>query len=74
MGFIGLLSVCAWTLYACDQLLDRDPRRVLGGSRVVISGVISMVTIVITHIRGFITLLTATHEPPSALSEVGNSD
>ena len=37
----------------------------LGGSWGVISGVISRVTIVITHIRGLITLLIITHEPPS---------
>ena len=37
----------------------------LGGSWVVISGVISRVTIIITHIRGLITLLITTHEPPS---------
>ena len=39
--------------------------QVLGGSWVVISGVISKVTIVITHIRGLITILITTHEPPS---------
>ena len=33
--------------------------------RVVISGVMIRVTIVITHIRGFITPLITTHEPPS---------
>ena len=38
---------------------------VLGGSWVVISGVISRVTRLITHIRGLITLLITTHEPPS---------
>ena len=36
--------------------------KLLGGSWVVISGVISRVTI---HIRGLITLLITTHEPPS---------
>ena len=36
--------------------------RLLGGSWVVISGVISRVTI---HVRGLITLLITTHEPPS---------
>ena len=36
-----------------------------GGSWVGISGVISWVTKVVTHIRGLITLLTTTHEPPS---------
>ena len=41
------------------------PQIPLGGSRVVVSGVISRVTILITHIRGLITLLITTHEPPS---------
>ena len=34
-------------------------------SWVVISGVISRVTILMTHIRGLITPLMTTHEPPS---------
>ena len=38
---------------------------VLGGSWVVTSGVISKVTISITHIKGLITPLITTHEPPS---------
>ena len=38
---------------------------VLGGSWVVICGLISRVTIVITHIKGLITPLRTTHEPPS---------
>ena len=37
----------------------------LGGSWVVISGLISRVTVVITHIKGLITPLITTHEPPS---------
>ena len=37
----------------------------LGGSWVVISRVISRATILITHIRGLITLLITTPEPPS---------
>ena len=37
----------------------------LGGSWVEKSGVISRVTIIITHIRGLITPLITTHEPPS---------
>ena len=39
----------------------------LGGSWVVITGVISRVTIIITQtpIRGLSTLLITTHEPPS---------
>ena len=40
-------------------------RRKLGGSWVVITRVISRVTILITHIRGLITLLITTPEPPS---------
>ena len=39
--------------------------RVLGGSWVVISGDISRVIIVISPIRGLITLFITTHEPPS---------
>ena len=38
----------------------------LGGSWVVISRVISRVTILITHIRGLITPLILTHEPPTS--------
>ena len=38
---------------------------VLGGPWVVISGDISRVTIIITHIRGLITPLITTHEPSS---------
>ena len=38
---------------------------VLGGSWVVISGVINRVTIVTTRISGLMTLLLTTHEPPS---------
>ena len=39
----------------------------LGGSWVVISRVISRVAIVISYIRGLITPLITTHEPPSSL-------
>ena len=42
--------------------------RVLGGSWVVISGVLSRVTILITHIGGLITPLITTHEPPSIVA------
>ena len=38
---------------------------ILGGSWVVISGVISRVTTVITQVRGLKTPLITTHEPPS---------
>ena len=43
----------------------RTASRLLGGSWVVISRVISRVTILITHIRGLITPLITAHEPPS---------
>ena len=39
-------------------------RVLLGGSWVVISGVISRVNILITQIRGLIIPLITTHEPP----------
>ena len=42
-------------------------RIILGGSWVDISRVISRRTIVITHIRGLITPLITTHEPPSTV-------
>ena len=38
---------------------------VLGGSWLVISGLISRVTIVTTHTKGLITSLVTTHKPPS---------
>ena len=43
-------------------------RRLLGGSWVVISRVLSRVTILITHIRGLLTPLITTHEPPSIMT------
>ena len=39
--------------------------KVLGGSWVVLSGVISRVTVIKTHIRGLITPFITTHEPPT---------
>ena len=45
--------------------MDRILLIILGGSWVVISGVISRVTIVITQTRGLIFPLITTHEPPS---------
>ena len=39
----------------------------LGGSGAVISRVISRVAILMTQIRGLITLLITTHEPPSGV-------
>ena len=42
-----------------------DLKTLLGGSWVVISRVISRVTILITYIKGLISLLITAHEPPS---------
>ena len=42
----------------------------LRGSWVVRSGVIRRITIIITHIRGLITPLISTHEPPSILPPI----
>ena len=53
-----------WGLYR-DYYRDPFPHSLLGGSWVVISRVISWVTILITHIRGLITLPTTTPEPPN---------
>ena len=44
---------------------------ILGGSWAVITGV-SRVTILITPIRGLITLLITTHEPPSRVPHSGS--
>ena len=44
---------------------------ILGGSWVVISRVINRVTILITLLRGLITPLITTHEPPSRDSALG---
>ena len=49
-----------WELRRCCKVSG-----LLGGSGVVISRVISRVTILLTHIRGLITLLVTTPEPPS---------
>ena len=55
--------------YLCGCPLRADVvnflRSLLGGSWLVISGVICRVTIVITIIRGLITPVITTHEPPS---------
>ena len=49
--------------YRWDQGSCDNPAQ-LGGSWVVISRATSRVTILITHIRGLITLLITTPEPP----------
>ena len=43
----------------------------LGGSWVVISGLISRATIVLTYVRGRISPLITTHEPPSMVWGLG---
>ena len=43
----------------------------LGGSWVVINGVISRVTILMNHTRGLITPLRTTHEPPRDPIQLG---
>ena len=45
----------------------------LGGSWVVISGVISKVTVLITHIRGLISPLITRHEPPKYMALSGST-
>ena len=45
--------------------MDPKASTLLGGSWVVITGVISRVTILTSHIRELITPLITTHEPPS---------
>ena len=52
-------------LFLFQVLMHLQTLGLLGGSWVVISGVTSRVTIIITRIRGLITPLITTHEPPS---------
>ena len=61
MGPTSTLLVCLYILQSLTLLL----LLLLGGSWVVINGVKSRVTIVISPIRGRITLLIPTHEPSS---------
>ena len=53
-----------WLLLGNGEM-DPYDSPLLGGSCVVISRVISRVTILITLLRGLITPLIATYEPPS---------
>ena len=62
-AFFDSFSLCVTVLG--PWVLGTHGIPLLGGSWVVISGVISKVTIVITHTRGLITILITTHEPPS---------
>ena len=75
--FVVVLGRRLWLLlsnrYTKPSSLTPNPHRklqpmLLGGSWVVISGVISRVTIVVTHMRRLITPLITTHEPPSRVS------
>ena len=65
-----LVATTVSTAFTNPRAIEADSTRVrlLGGSWVVISGVLSRVTIVITQIRGLITPLITTHEPPSTES------
>ena len=63
-SFTGCSGVRRLTLQAL-ALRVQGRYALLGGSRVVISGVRSRVTKVISQIRGLITPLITTHEPPS---------
>ena len=52
----------------CSKAASRSPS-LLGGSWVVISRVIGSITTVITHIRGLLTPLITTLEPPSSYDD-----
>ena len=58
-------EACVLTYEPCHE------RELLGGYWLVISGVISRVAILTSHIRGLITPLTTTHEPPSRVQGLG---
>ena len=59
-------------LQTSERLQPKPPNPtkppILGGSWVVISRIISRVTVLITHIRGLLTPLITTPEPPSTLN------
>ena len=65
MGVSKKLGAPYFGVLIIRVLLFRVPYQALGGSWLVISGVISRLTIVITHIRGLITPDITTPEPPS---------
>ena len=69
MRCLTWLRCLSFEQHLCKAVGDAnlDSESLLGGSWVVRSGVTSRVTIIITHIRGFITPLIATHEAPSKL-------
>ena len=51
--------------FVLGRRLGKSLTSVLGGSWVVISGIISRLTLIITHLRGLIAKITTTHEPSS---------
>ena len=63
-SYAGLILICGVLLHKYDALL--------GGSWLVTSRVLSRITIVTTHIKGLITPLITTHEPPSAQLRLGS--
>ena len=65
LGFLGFREFRSLELVGFRSLECIGFKGLLGGSWVVISGVTSRVTASITHIRGLITSLITTHEPPS---------
>ena len=73
MGLFAALGVWEPTRRGCGAMMVRIglwplnilAQGLLGGSWVVIRGVISRVTIIITHITGFISPRIIAHEPPS---------
>ena len=65
---MGASAPVALTLASRRKTLNVQSDALLGGSWVVISGVISRVPLkgsLITHIRGLVTPFITTHEPPS---------
>ena len=66
--FFGIAGVCCEGfkgLGFAGSVFAFGTASILGGSWVVINGLISRVTILLSHIRGLITPLRTTHEPPS---------
>ena len=63
-----------WGFDIEGALVIRISTELLGGSWVVVSGLISKVTIDITHIKGLITPLITTHQPPSKIGKDSGFD
>ena len=62
---MNLQTELLWSLWVGPKPKTRLREALLGDSWVVISRVISRVTILIAHIKGLITPLITTPEPPS---------